>query len=270
LALGKSSIERDEGWGGSPDSISYRPAKGIFLGLLAFTSFVVLVVIFLFWYLPSVGLGNIHPSLPYILGGILASIVIVITGGFLLLAVAVFKGRDVFQSYRVRGLLIKFFLPLMVMLGGLIRIPKIRIEQSFIEVNNQLVRSMVKKVRPKRILILLPHCIQFVDCKIKITQNIKNCIGCRKCEIAELIGLSDEFGIDLFVSTGGTIARKKVYEKRPDAIVAVACERDLTSGIQDAYPLPVLAVVNKRPQGYCIGTGVDVCSVRDTIREFLG
>jgi hypothetical protein len=270
LALGKSSIEREEGWSGSPDSISYRPGKGVFLGLLAFTSFIALVVIFLSWYVPSIGLENIHPSLPYILGGILAFVVVVIIGGFLLLSVAVLKGRDVFQSYRMRGLLIKFFLPLMVMLGGLIRIPKIRIEQSFIETNNQLVKSMAKRLRLERLLILLPHCIQFLDCKIKVTQNVKNCIGCRKCEIAELIGLSDEFGIDLFVSTGGTIARRKVYEKRPDAIVAVACERDLTSGIQDAYPLPVLAIVNKRPQGYCLGTGVDVFSVRDAIRELLG
>jgi hypothetical protein len=99
---------------------------------------------------------------------------------------------------------------------------------------------------------------------------VQNCVGCMKCEIGDLLALSEEFNIDLFVSTGGTIARKKVHEKRPHAIIAVACERDLTSGIQDAYPMPVLAIVNKRPQGYCIGTGVDMSDVREAVRELIG
>ena len=32
------------------------------------------------------------------------------------------------------------------------------------------------------------------------------------------------------------MARRKLFEYRPDAVIAVACERDLTSGVQDAYP----------------------------------
>ncbi|MFQ5585314.1 MAG: DUF116 domain-containing protein [Thermodesulfobacteriota bacterium] len=270
MAPGRSSIEQEERWKGNPESISYRPGKGVFLGLLAFTSLIVLILLFLSWYIPSVGLGNIHPALPYALGGLLITVILVVVGGVFILTVAVVKGRDVFQSYRMRGPLIRFFLPLMIMVGGIMRIPKIRIEQSFIEINNQLVKSMRKKLKPERLLILLPHCIQFENCKIKVTQNVQNCVGCMRCEIGDLLELSDEFGIDLFVSTGGTIARRKVYEKRPHAIIAVACERDLTSGIQDAYPMPVLAIVNKRPQGYCIGTGVDVTDVRDAVRELVG
>ncbi|MFQ5329807.1 MAG: DUF116 domain-containing protein [Thermodesulfobacteriota bacterium] len=270
MAQGKSSIDREEQWKGNSDSVAYRPGKGIFLGLLAFSALIVLLLLFLSWYIPSVGLGNIHPLLPYVLGGLLAAVIVIVAGGVLVLTIAVIKGRDVFQSYRMRGPLIKFFLPLMIMVGGLFRIPKIRIEQSFIEINNQLVRSMGKRLKAERLLILLPHCIQFENCKIKVTQNVQNCVGCMKCEIGDLLALSEEFGIDLFVSTGGTIARKKVHEKRPHAIIAVACERDLTSGIQDAYPMPVLAIVNKRPQGYCIGTGVDMTDVREAVRELIG
>jgi len=81
--------------------------------------------------------------------------------------------------------------------------------------------------------------------------------------------LSEKYATDLFVSTGGTIARRKIYEKRPDAIVAVACERDLITGIQDAYPLPVFGIINKRPEGYCVGTGVEVAAVRDAVIGLL-
>jgi len=261
----------DEEWKGSPESIPYSPGKGVFLGLLLFCGFIITLIGFLSWYIPTVGLGNIHPTLPLIVGTAVAAISILLLVGVLALTIAVVKGRDIpFQSFRLRGLLIRFFLPLMVMVGGLLRIPRIRIERSFIEINNQLVKSMGRLFKPEKILILMPHCIQYAECKIKVTQDVRNCVRCGMCEIKDLVGLSDEFGIDLFVSTGGTIARRKVYEKRPDAIVAVACERDLTSGIQDAYPLPVLGIVNKRPQGYCVGTGVEVSQIQSALRGFLG
>jgi len=270
LLKGKSLIEREAEWTGSSESIPYQPTKVVFLGLLSFCAFIIIVAGFLFWYIPSVGLVNIHPALPIVFGVVLAILSLILLIGAIGLSLAIIKGKDIFLSYKFRGILIKFFLPLMMMLGGLLRIPKLKIEQSFIEINNQLVRGMGKKFKPERILIIMPHCVQYIDCKIKVTQNVRNCVGCGKCEIGDLVGLSDEFGIDLFVSTGGTIARRKVYEKRPNAIVAVACERDLTSGIQDAYPLPVIAVLNKRPQGYCMGTGVDISDVRNAIRDFLG
>ncbi|MBI5642660.1 MAG: DUF116 domain-containing protein [Deltaproteobacteria bacterium] len=103
-----------------------------------------------------------------------------------------------------------------------------------------------------------------------MTRNVKNCVGCGRCEIGELVSLMEECGINLFISTGGTVARRKVYEDRPDAVIAVACERDLTSGLQDSYPLPVFAIVNKRPRGYCMETGVAMSEVRQAIKDLVG
>ena len=57
-----------------------------------------------------------------------------------------------------------------------------------------------------------------------------------------LIALREEHGLSLFIATGGTLARKIVQEAAPEAIVAVACERDLSSGVVDTYPLPVLGI----------------------------
>ena len=72
------------------------------------------------------------------------------------------------------------------------------------------------------------------------------------------------------MATGGTLARRIIVEKRPKAIVAVACEYDLTTGIQDSYPLPVLGILNERPFGPCINTTVDVKKVKEAIFDFLG
>jgi hypothetical protein len=50
----------------------------------------------------------------------------------------------------------------------------------------------------------------------------------------------------------------------------VACERDLTSGIQDSYPLPVFGVLNQRPCGPCLDTLVPLAGLEESIRLFLG
>jgi hypothetical protein len=116
----------------------------------------------------------------------------------------------------------------------------------------------------------MPHCLQFDNCRIKVTRDVRNCAGCGRCEIGSLVQIMDEFNVSLYVLTGGSVARRKVQEDRPHAVIAVACERDLTSGIQDAYPLPVIAIVNKRPKGYCIETTVDVRDVRQAVVDLLG
>lgn len=135
-----------------------------------------------------------------------------------------------------------------------------------INLNNKLVRS--EKPRTKRILLLLPHCLQINECDIRITHNIYNCKRCGKCEIKELIQIADENHLDLFIATGGNLARKIVNDVRPEAIVAVACERDLSSGIVDTYPLPILGIPNERPFGPCFNTRVDLEKVKEAI-EFL-
>jgi hypothetical protein len=264
----KSLSEREHQ--GVPDSISYLPGKGVVVALLGTIGLGTLLLGFLFWYIPTVGLGNIHPTLPYILGGAVLVIGAFIITGIAVIALSIMRGGELFLPGRFRWLLVKVLFPLMVLVGGLARIPRIRIERAFIELNNRMVRPLAQNFRPEKLLMLMPHCIQWDDCKMKVTRNVRNCVGCNKCEIGELVEISDEYGVELFIATGGTVARRKVVEHRPDALVAVACERDLASGIQDAYPLPVLAIVNKRPQGYCMNAGVEMEEVKEVLRELLG
>ncbi len=159
--------------------------------------------------------------------------------------------------------------PLMVIVGRLLGISRDKVQQSFIAVNNQLVRSNVGKVKPDRLLILLPHCIQINDCNIKITGDVHRCKGCGKCEIKDLVAVADKYRVALSVATGGTLARRIIKEKRPKAIIAVACERDLTSGIVDSYPLPVIGILNDRPFGPCMNTRVDMQDVKEALEMFI-
>jgi hypothetical protein len=139
-------------------------------------------------------------------------------------------------------------------------------QYAVIRMNNRLVRA--EKTRTRKILVLLPHCLQISDCQIRLTHNIYNCKRCGKCGIRDLIGIAEQYGLDLSIATGGTLARKVVKEVRPEAIIAVACERDLSSGLVDTYPLPVLGIPNERPFGPCVNTRVDLERVKEAITFF--
>ena len=147
-------------------------------------------------------------------------------------------------------------------MASLLKIPKDVIQQVLIEMNNPLILALLPRIQAQRILLLLPHCLQWFDCPYKITAHITNCRGCGKCVIADLIDLSTKRDFYVSVATGGTIARRIVKETRPDLIIAIACERDLSSGILDTYPMPVWGILNSRPEGPCKNTQVDVDEIK--------
>ncbi len=119
-------------------------------------------------------------------------------------------------------------------------------------------------------MILLPHCIQLFDCEIKITGDVNKCVRCGQCDISGLVrAWPNATASPMAVATGGTLARKIIVERRPRFILAVACERDLTSGIRDAYPLPVIGVLNRRPHGPCFNTEIILDEVEQALREHI-
>lgn len=169
--------------------------------------------------------------------------------------------------YRVlRGIVLKIVYPFLMLLGAFFKDKKEPFQRFVIEMSNRLVRA--EKIRTRKLLLMLPHCLQIDECTIRLTHNIYNCERCGRCEIRDLIEIADEFKLELFVATGGTIARKVVKEFRPEAIIAVACERDLSSGLVDTYPIPVLGISNERPFGPCFNTRVDLRRVKEAIEFF--
>jgi hypothetical protein len=248
---------------------SQRPEKRTFVFLLLVTCLVLVGLAFFLWWVPYVGLANIHPSLPLVLAIVFAGFVLFALGGALTLVFTIIRGKNLFFNRRIRGVVIRILFPLLVFVGKCLGITKEETRRSFIAINNQLVLAEARKVKPDRLLLLLPHCLQFHECKVRIIGNVENCQACGKCKIKDLVTLSKKYHIPVAVATGGTLARKIVVEKRPEVIVAVACERDLTSGIQDTYPIPVFGIFNMRPFGPCYDTDVDLELVEKGITTFL-
>lgn len=226
--------------------------------------------IYLLWWVPTTGLANIHPSLPRVVGVVLGGLSLLALLGTAVLVLTTALGKDMYFTRFLRGVVIKFLLPVIELLGRAFGISTDTIRQSFIAMNNSLVLSQRYKVKPDRILILLPHCLQLFDCEIKVTGDINKCIRCGRCDIKGLAELAEKYRIDISVATGGTLARKVIIEKRPKLVVAVACERDLTSGIKDCYPLPVIGVLNDRPFGPCFNTSVDIVKIDEALQIIMG
>lgn len=246
-----------------------QPRKRLFILLLGGASGLILGLAFLLWWVPSIGLENIHPTLPVLFGLLLGSIALVIVGGLTLLILTLLTGRDLFIADWLRKMVVKYLFPAIISIGRLIGIDRDQLRQSFIVLNNQLVDAKKLRVSAERTLILLPHCIQLFDCAIKITGDVEKCVHCGKCDISGLLELASRYGIDMAVATGGTLARKLIVDKRPQLIVAVACERDLTSGIRDSFPLPVIGVLNQRPNGPCFNTRILLPEVEKALQAYV-
>ncbi|MEJ2364700.1 MAG: DUF116 domain-containing protein [Deltaproteobacteria bacterium] len=251
------------------EDFSGKAKKRLFIGLVLGTSAIVCLFLAALWVVPYVGLRTIHPAVPWIFGAVVLGAILVVLWVSVGLLLNVFFGKDLPLFGRMRGVTVRLFLPLMTLVGRALGMPKDRIRSSFIKVNNELVTSQARRYAPGEMLLLMPHCLQNHDCRVKITGNVENCEGCGKCPIKELLKIAHKYGVELAVATGGTIARRIVVQKRPRLIIAVACERDLTSGIQDTYPLPVYGIFNRRPFGPCFNTGLPLEEVEMAIRRFL-
>jgi hypothetical protein len=243
--------------------------KRLFIGLLCGTGLTVCALLALLWLIPYLGLANIHPLAPWGLGLFVAAIMTVVLWATFGLAAGIALGRPTLASRHLRGVMAKVLLPLMTIFARLFHISKSRVRASFIKVNNEMVTAEALRHPPDRLLVLLPHCLQSSRCAHRLTYDIKNCQRCGKCPVDGLIALSEHYGVPIAIATGGTIARRIVVQQRPKLILAVACERDLSSGIQDTYPIPVYGVLNERPNGPCLDTRVALPHLELALRHFL-
>jgi hypothetical protein len=252
------------------DSKPQASKKRIFIGLLGVTFALIMLIIFVGGWIATIGLDHLHPGLTLI-AQIIAGIAFIFLSGIIsALILSILLERELPFTQKIRGLGVKIFLPLMELLGPRLGIDKERVRNSFIEINNRLLLSANRhRITPERMLLLLPHCLQMADCQRRITTSIDNCKQCGRCNIDALIRLSQKYEIHIAVATGGTLARKIVRDHKPKMIIAVACERDLTSGIHDTFPLPVYGILNQRPEGPCWNTLVDTFEVEKALQTFL-
>jgi uncharacterized protein len=139
----------------------------------------------------------------------------------------------------------------------------------FIICNNMLTRWRKIRVLPQNLLLLVPHCIQFTACGQNVLRDLNQCRHCGQCDVTDLLELRQRYGILCSMAGGGRQALELLRSREVEAVVAVACEKELVEGILASFPKPVLAVPNFRPKGPCKDTRVDMPAVESAIKEML-
>jgi hypothetical protein len=145
------------------------------------------------------------------------------------------------------------FLPLMRWTSQVARRFGVRdwVEHAAVEIFNGLAVRRGRKVGKGELLVLVPRCLS-------------------KDALDGILEVAGRYEVPVFVATRGQLARRAIRERRPRAVVAVACERDMVSGIHDvAAKIPVLGLTMRLPSGPCKDAAVDTARFETWVKSFV-
>ncbi|MBD3290243.1 DUF116 domain-containing protein [candidate division KSB1 bacterium] len=224
--------------------------KRVFLGFTVLSIFMVAIATAFFWYLIKPRIQQLSPSLAQLMEYAVLIFIFLLFVSFSQMVLSIMIKRDLLIKIRGRYVSLKFLTPLVLKLGEKFGISYDRMGNSFIKVSNSIITTRRRHIANSKILILLPRCL---------TKTLQN-------KIKEL---AKRYQCLIFTVPGGTLARKIIAREKPNAVIGVACERDLMSGIRDVSKIPVIGITNQRPEGPCKNTVVDFDQIEEAIRYFL-
>jgi|ERR1035437_7339338 hypothetical protein len=228
-----------------------KEGKTTFLLFYFVSLFMLSLVFMLGYYLISPRLAQFHALADAVVFWVIIGVFSVIYIYSLLLLLTVATGVNFIFYSKKDGLHIEWIYPLVYKAASIFKISKDRIGHSLVRVNNALVYTTKKKFQADNLIVLLPRCLD----------------GETRTKAAEITG---KYGCKVFTATGGSSARQMLKKVRPDAIIGVACERDLVAGMTDTPGyIPIIAIPNKRPHGPCKDTAIDTNELEKAVRFLL-
>ncbi len=241
-------------WNGSvgPQENEIDEKLSTFLTLAAGAVLIFIACLEFGWYLTKPRIDQLSPLLSRLIGwsAFAAAAIILIVAALETTLVLKFR-KSVFPYIWAEKLLLAV-LSKSMWLGEKLGINRDRVGNSFIKAHNLIVKSHVRRLNLDTILILLPRCLE-KEAKRQVVER------------------ANGRAVQIVTAAGGEEARKAISEHKPSLILAVACERDLISGIRDvAEKIPVLAIPNKRPEGPCKNTRVHLDALDDALKFVTG
>jgi len=221
----------------------------LMLSLVVCALFVCIVL--LFWYLVLPRFELFGRAWTMVITAVLGLSALSLLVWYAVVASAVLRRKRYFNICLTGGgRLLLLLLPFSMRIAGVLGISKDRLRHSFIRASNTLA-GPIGGDGP--VLVLFPRCLR---------ADIRS-------EAQRICG--EYPGVVIHTVPGGTEARKIIGDISPGAIVAIACERDLLSGIQDVAPrIPVIGIPNSRPHGPCADTVIDTGELRRALSFFHG
>lgn len=126
------------------------------------------------------------------------------------------------------------------------------VENAAVKVYNALALLRVRRVGHGELLLLVPRCLS-------------------RATLDRVLEAAGRHEVPVFVATRGQLARRVIRERRPRAVVAVACERDMVTGLHDvAGRVPVLGLTMTLPAGPCKDAELDHETLERYMAAFTG
>ncbi|HDN68585.1 MAG: DUF116 domain-containing protein [Candidatus Methanospirareceae archaeon] len=142
------------------------------------------------------------------------------------------------------------------------RVDPTLIDRVSVEIRNALNYHEFAATRVDERVLLLPQCLRSPECPAKLSAvDGLHCAGkeaCGRCAIAELSAACEELGVKVFVSPGGTFAKRILLQSQPKAVVGVACYNNLAEGMLNAKLVGVPAQGVPLTTPGCVSTTVDI------------
>jgi uncharacterized protein len=243
--------EWDE-WDGRPlpNQGNYDSAPALFFAWSAITLVLALGLLSLVLFLLAPRLKGLHPAVPAVLwSGLLVA-------GSLMWA----WWAALFLSYQLNRPVLPEWLGERGPFLRLMRLTSLVadrfgrrdwVENAAVKVYNGLAMMRGRKVGQGELLLLIPRCLS-------------------KMTLDGVLGIAGKYGVPVFVATRGQLARRVIRERRPRAVVAVACERDMVSGLHDvAGKIPVLGLTMTLPAGPCKDASLDLGQLEQWVRAYV-
>lgn len=226
--------------------------KALFIAFSLAALIFILLGILLFWYLALPRLEEFGVNVAHKIGILFFLFAVALLSWYILQVLS-----SIFKVKLIPASIVKR-IPLRILFSASVRFAKFfgisrdKIGNSFVKFHNDLMYATRTGRNVKRFLLLLPRCLS-AETRKQINE------------------LCNKYQCKAFTAFGGDEARKIIREQRPAAVIGVACERDLLLGIQDTAPkIPVLGLPNKRPEGPCKNTFVDVKELEELIKFCTG
>lgn len=125
------------------------------------------------------------------------------------------------------------------------------VEHAAVDVYNALAERRGRRVGKGELLVLIPRCLS-------------------KQTLDDVLEVAGRYEVPVFVATRGQLARRAIRERRPRAVVAVACERDMVTGLHDvAAKIPVLGLTMQLPAGPCKDAVIDIKKFESWVQSFV-
>src|SRR5512143_2253301 len=125
------------------------------------------------------------------------------------------------------------------------------VENAAVKVYDVLALERGRKVSKGELLLLIPRCLS-------------------RAALDGVLSIAGRYDVPVFVATRGQLARRVIRERRPRAVLAVACERDMVSGLHDvAGKIPVLGLTMTLPAGPCKDAGLDLQKLEAWVKAYV-